>query len=455
MIKKVFIFYILILSLNTKAQNWTPLDTGIHSFIPYGLIADNARGNLFAFGNKFGVGGINVWRKNKWELWYPNIQFGTYGDEVTFFNNKPTFFKNYYENNDNAKPRTAILQFTDSINLDTLKVLQNQNYASTKCVFNGKLILISTLANRNGSNNLATFDGDTILPIGSITIAYTGLYTACVYKDELYAAGWLDMGNSVRGVMKLTNTGWQTIYQIQGSFASINGMTVYNNRLFIYGEISTLESPSNLCNNIIAYDGQNFDTLMGGVINPYDITDGKIYDVAISNNKLYVTGNFFTAGGIKVRGIACWNDTTWCSVSKDLDSTANFFRIETFNDTIYEVAEFHKINGSNYGWIAKLNNMSLADTCSAPRYLKPTHYNFETLVSLPNPFRDNITVETPTNYILSETKFIITNNLGQVLLTIYPDSFNQLLNLSSLSTSMYFLTVQDNSNKKTIKIIKQ
>jgi hypothetical protein len=100
MIKKVFIFYILTLSLNTKAQNWTPLDTGIHSFIPYGLMADNARGNLFAFGNKFGVGGIDVWRKNKWELWYPNIQFGTYGEETAIFRDTVIFFRRYLEGND-------------------------------------------------------------------------------------------------------------------------------------------------------------------------------------------------------------------------------------------------------------------------------------------------------------------------------------------------------------------
>ena len=73
----------------------------------------------------------------------------------------------------------------------------------------------------------------------------------------------------------------------------------------------------------------------------------------------------------------------------------------------------------------------------------------------PNPFTDDITVQIPNNFILAETKFTIINNLGQILLTFYPDSFNQVLNLSSLSSSMYFLTVQDNSNKKTIKIIKQ
>ena len=454
MIKKVLIFYILILGFNSKAQNWTPLDTGIKNYIPYGLLADNLRGNLFAFGNNFVSNGVNVWRKNKWETWHRGIDFGTYGDELTYFNNKVTYFKPFLENNDNSKKRIAIIQFTDSTDLDTLKILQNQDYFPTKCIYNNKLIVINGV-NLSGLKTIATFDGDTIVPIGDSSIASAGIYCACVYKGELYAAGWLDYINSIRGVMKLTPTGWQKIYEIQGSLSFIQNMIVYNNRLYIYGGIFLNESPLNLGNSIIAYDGVKFDSLDGGIKNPTGSTGANIYDVAISKGKLYVTGNFLVAGNTKARGIAYWNDTTWCSMTKDLDSTGNFFRIENFNDTIYEVAEFHKINGSDYGWLAKLSNMSLADTCSAPRYPKPINYNYETLICVPNPFTDNITVQIPNNYILSETKFIITNSIGQILLTFYPDSFNQLLNLSSLSSSMYFLTIQDNSNKKTIKIIKQ
>jgi hypothetical protein len=453
MIKKVLIFYILILSLNSKAQNWTPLDTGIKNYIPYGLLADNLRGNLFAFGNT-ALNGLNVWRKNKWETWYSNRYWGTYGNEIAYYNNKVMFFYPYYENNDNSKKRTAIIQFTDSTDLDTLKVLQNQDWLPINySTHNGKIILFNASSIPPfGINSIATFDGDTIIPIGDSTIS--SVSASCVYNNELYAAAFLKDG--YRGVIKKTLTGWQKIYEIQGSLSFIQNMIVYNNRLYIYGGIFLDESPLNLGNSIIAYDGVKFDSLDGGIKNPTGSTGANIYDVAISKGKLYVTGNFLVAGNTKARGIAYWNDTTWCSMANDLDSTGNFFRIENFNDTIYEVAEFYKINGSyNYGWLAKLSNMSLADTCSAPRYPKPINYNYETLICVPNPFTDNITVQIPNSFILSETKFIITNNLGQLLLTFYPASFNQILNLSSLSSSMYFLTVQDNSNKKTVKIIKQ
>jgi hypothetical protein len=76
-------------------------------------------------------------------------------------------------------------------------------------------------------------------------------------------------------------------------------------------------------------------------------------------------------------------------------------------------------------------------------------------IIFPNPFIDNITIQIPDSYVLSETKFTITNTLGQVLFTFYPESLKQLLNLSTLSSGMYFITIQNVSDKKTFKIIKQ
>ena len=454
----------LVLGFGSKAQNWTPLDTGVHNGFPYGLLADNLHGNLFAFGCEYPSsfistqGGYTVWHNHKWEQWYPNMYTGNNGVEFTMFNNKILHFKYYLENNDNSKKRTAILQFTNSIDLDTLKILQNQNWLPyNTCTYNGKLILFcSNSIVPSGLNSLATFDGDTIISIGNPLIAHAGFSSACVYKGELYVAGYIDYDNSIRGVMKLTSTGWQTIYEIQGSLSYINDMIVYNNRLYIYGGIFLAESSSNLGNSIIAYDGQKFDTLSGGILNTFNLTNGNIYDASVSDNKLYVCGNFNLAGGCKARGIAYWNDTTWCGIYKDLDSTGVIWRLESLNDTIYAGADFHRIYGNtHYGLVAKLNNMSYADSCSAPRYFREIDYDYQNLQCVPNPFSDNVIIQIPNSYVLSETKLTVTNNLGQKLLSFNPDSYNQVLNLSSLSLSMYFLTVQDNTNKVTVKIIKQ
>lgn len=46
----------------------------------------------------------------------------------------------------------------------------------------------------------------------------------------------------------------------------------------------------------------------------------------------------------------------------------------------------------------------------------------------------------------------IKNYMGQV---IYSNSFNSQIDISSLSSGMYFLTIQDKENKRTVKIIKE
>lgn len=453
MLKKVFLILFLSLGLISKAQTWTPLDTGLQSYIAYGLLGDDTNGNLYAFGNMFGCKGLNVWKNSHWEVWYKNMYWGTYGYEVGMLNNKVVFFNRYLENNDNSKPRTAIVTFSDSTDLDTIKILQNQDWMiqgnQSYCLYNNKLILYSTSSFPSGINSIATFDGDTIIPIGDPSIE--GFTSACVYNGELYATG--SNMSAQRGVFKKTLAGWQLIYQIKGALAYLQGMIVYNNRLFIFGGMSAQIDPSNIGEAIIAYDGVNFDPVGGGVVNPFDVSDGKIYDAAISRNRLYVTGNFLTAGGTKSRCIAYWNDTTWCSIYKDLDTTYNFFRVESFKDTIYEVADFREVAGdTTFGWIAKLYDQNYSDTCSAPYYVSVKEIQKSNNFKIyPNPTNGMVFIKEQEN-LLPDASIEIKNNLGQL---VFSSPFSNQINLSSLSAGMYFLTIEDKSTKKTVKIVKQ
>jgi hypothetical protein len=67
----------------------------------------------------------------------------------------------------------------------------------------------------------------------------------------------------------------------------------------------------------------------------------------------------------------------------------------------------------------------------------------------------------PTNSILNiidskkqlqNSTIEIKNYLGQV---VFSSPFNTQINLSNLSVGLYFLTIQDKSNSKTVKIIKE
>lgn len=69
----------------------------------------------------------------------------------------------------------------------------------------------------------------------------------------------------------------------------------------------------------------------------------------------------------------------------------------------------------------------------------------------PNPTNSIINITDVSNEIQNAT-IKIENNLGQVVFT---SNYTKQINLSHFSSGIYFLTVQDNSNKKTVKIIKQ
>ena len=76
---------------------------------------------------------------------------------------------------------------------------------------------------------------------------------------------------------------------------------------------------------------------------------------------------------------------------------------------------------------------------------------FQNIQLYPNPTNSILNIVDENNQ-LQNTTIQIKNNLGQL---VYTSPFTSQINLHSLSAGMYFLTIEDKSSKKTIKIIKQ
>jgi hypothetical protein len=461
MLKKTIILLCLVLCFTSKAQNWASLDTGIHSSLvvhfPYGLMADNVHNNLFAFGSEYpstyfpaGFSGVTVWNNtiNKWQHWYPNIAWSSYGNEMVMFNNKMLFFYPFYENNDNSKPRTCILQFSNNIDLDTLKILQNQDWLPNRdCIYNGKMILDNINWMAPNEHSIATFDGDTIIPIGDTIIS--DITNACVFNNELYGCGIL--ANGKHAVVKKTLSGWTSMFQIQGGVSSLGGLIVYNNRLYVFGSFSETENSNNFGHCIVAYDGVNWDKLGGGTTSTFGYAYEQILDVAECSGKLYVCGKYTHAGSMPVNTLLTWDDHEWCSIGSDLDSIGVIQRIECLNDTIFAFAGFNKYYGNDYGMVAKLKAMHYSDTCTSSFVGLEELKTFDNVKIYPNPTTSIINIVDENNQ-LQNTTIQIQNYFGQL---VFSSPFNSQIDLRSLSAGMYFLTIEDKGNKKTIKLVKQ
>lgn len=447
----VLVFCVLILFI--KAQNWVPLDTGYFdpNFHSVGLCADTANGNIFQTNGAI----ENVFHNGKWEFWYPNIlQDNSLHPIICYKNKKNLFFKFFYENNNNAKPRTALLRFSNATDLDTILVMAGDWTNSDYTYLNNNLIL--TLGSVGGHtityNSIAEFDGASFTAIGKPSWGVTeGYVQRCVvYNGELFAAGDIDSSIAV-----LKSGGWKTVYPgIHGGSKSISKLLVYNNRLYVIGGFWQSENSGNPGNGIAAWDGTKWDNLGGGAFNEFIGLNGAFDDAVVCNNKLYLVGNFTHVSGMNAKRLVSWNDTTWCTICKDInDCNGRLWTIECLRDTIYCYGSFPMQNNKNIGGIGKLLNMNFSDTCSAPIYAGiKTYSDLISIKIYPNPASNKLHISTDMR-IDSAVEITIFNNLGQTVLK-FP--YRNEVDISDFQNGLYLLKISAPDKREFYsKFIKQ
>jgi hypothetical protein len=319
----------------------------------------------------------------------------------------------------------------------------------------GNLLYITgnfdTIAGQKATG-LATWDGTNFNPI-TLPIGNGFQNISCVveYKNELYISGdgfLVGINNDARDVFRYNGANWvsTTGAGVLGGFSGIAGLIVFQNELYAYGHFTKVDG--NAGDNVMKWDGTNWKDVDFG--NPLNFSG--IYKMLVLKNKLWALGTFDEVEGKPTSKIAVYDGYSWCGLKDSLDN--NILTATIYNDTIYAGGGFWSCNGdSSINRLVKLKNPDLYRNCHFDDHtIKIESYNFNLF---PNPFTDNVTIQFSNDYQLNETKISITNTLGQLMLTIYPTDYNQLLSISSLASGMYYLTIQDASNKKTIKIVKQ
>lgn len=303
--------------------------------------------------------------------------------------------------------------------------------------------------------NIIKYDGTNWIPLPAPfkyadTTGYSGINCIEVYNNELYVGGYnfYDSLGNYMCIAKFNGAKWDSVVKITGFAATVHDMKVYNNKLYVAGRFKKIDG--NIGNAIMRYDGVTWSDVGKAVT---DAGNCLITNMEVINNKLWVVGGFKSIEDtLFAGGIACWNDTVWCvppTGTQNYKSTS----IAYFKNKIYMGGAFYDIGNDTVPALAVLNTDSLSCTINLTKV--KNHSLDENLTITPNPFTDNVTIKLPSKFILSETKYTITNNLGQVLLNFYPTSYYQVLNLGNLSSGIYYLTIQDNLNKKTVKLIKQ
>jgi hypothetical protein len=178
-------------------------------------------------------------------------------------------------------------------------------------------------------------------------------------------------------------------------------------------------------------------------------------------NNFVISGEIFssnnTASGM-VYEINQNGDSLFSRKYRILANSQNYFRdIVQAPDKGYCFSGFvSPMNGDGGNqdiWLLKIDSTfcESAVSCGYPTSVRDINHELGEVSVYPNPANSIINLTDEQNQLQSET-IVIKNYLGQIVFTA---PFSSQIDISSLSSGMYFLTVQDKSNKRTVKVVKE
>ncbi len=170
------------------------------------------------------------------------------------------------------------------------------------------------------ANKIAKLDGSQWLPLGAgigpgngtvwaLTVFDDGTGTALYAGGDFISAG----GEVVNRIARWNGAAWSSVGGGMGGGEVRGAMIVFDDgsgpALYVGGDFTT--AGGTRANRIAKWDGEQWSPLGSGTDGTYhSVRALAIFDDG-SGPALYVGGNFATAGGITVNGIAKWDGDTW------------------------------------------------------------------------------------------------------------------------------------------------
>lgn len=199
--------------------------------------------------------------------------------------------------------------------------------------------------------------------------------------------------------MRYTGSNWENVpgWDTQ---SPIKEILVVDSILYVAGCFrSDTGGPGNL---IAAFDGENWDTMGGGLAYPPVPMSACALSMLWWHDALYACGQFIEAGGVPVNKIAKWDGQRWCGLPGTLNTNAGAVRtLAIWRDSLFMCGGFSTIDGEPIRQVAKWIGGDAVENCSEPvgteDYLEETGIRAH-----PNPARDQLLViaEEPTQVIV-------------------------------------------------------
>ncbi len=203
---------------------------------------------------------------------------------------------------------------------------------ASMCLYKGELYAAGFFDFADGpANNIAKWNGVKWMPVGS------GVYTVggggfdswvnalVVYNEELYVGGrFTDAGSvEVNNIAKWNGTEWSAVGSGLGLYGySVGSLTVYNGELYAGGHFYNAGNIQ--ANNIAKWNGTEWSAVGTGIKVYTDAYfSGSVSSLAVYKGFLYAGGSFDTAGSIRANNIAKWDGNNWSSVGAGIPFGVN------------------------------------------------------------------------------------------------------------------------------------
>jgi trimeric autotransporter adhesin len=206
------------------------------------------------------------------------------------------------------------------------------------------------------------------------------------WNGNLYAAGIFAQvgGATVQCLAEWDGSSWSAVGAnevLDSSAMGIFSLCVYNGNLYMGGAFKTVDGIT--VNNIAEWNGTTWSPLGSGIHIIDSTSTDAVNSMIVYNGSLVVGGNFDTAGGIPLNGIAQWNGSSWSSVGSTVPwYSGDVSSFALYQGNLFAAGGFEVDTGIfNYGltqWDGstwRLMNIGGAPICVYGNKLIATAYN--------------------------------------------------------------------------------
>ncbi len=310
-------------------------------------------------------------------------------------------------------------------------------------------------------NYVAKFDGISWQPVGDFSKFHLANHPPAqmnaiqVYNNEIYVGGAFDDTTGMsQNIAKFDGTKWASVGTgiRQGGVNSVFALEEFNHKLYIGGRFGrSQEIPGE---SMVIWNGSEYKE-----VNSNNINGGQISTFKKHKNKLFVTGYFDKYGPLTAYNVF-YIDTSnnGCVIDRlndsygDLTTMYNIERIDFINDSLVVAGLFTKLDTVYANDIGVITNYDNGSSCVYVG-IKENIFENDLIKVYPNPVKDKLNIELSIAG-LPGTRLTLINSLGQMVYLSEEVEQNQEIDLSSLARGIYYLKINNSSQQKVVKIIK-